>query len=604
MIVTSFIDSSCFPLLSASIISTLQGPHSSNINDLVIHVSFIFGIQFDLSFWGVCIFYVVSIIIRSVGIFINFYLSNLMVMHVVVDLRRDSFRKVQELSFSYYDKTPSGWLIARMGSDCSDIADMISNGFISLLWIFFDLFFILVSMFSYNVALSFLVLAITPILIIVIPIFERIVLKLHRIARNSYSNFVRWLAECINGAKTIKILAIEREIHREADEITEDIRKKRRRAMTFNGFFIPIVSIASAITSGLIIIVGEYVLHLRSDVTGSIAIFTFFISCCSSIYTPITQFTDLFSEFMSTQASVEKVLSLINTKPQIVDREDVVAKYGGLFDNKVENFEPMHGKIEFKDISFHYADNPDVISHFNLKINPGESVAIVGETGSGKTTVVNLLCRFYEPSSGELLIDDIDYRNRSVGWIRSNIGYVQQNPFVFNATYFDNLRYGNMNATEEEIIDVCKIVGIDDFIRSQPQGYNSKLDDGGNQLSTGQKQLISFARALLRKPQIIILDEATSSIDTETEYNIQKMIGSFLKDRTSIIIAHRLSTVVEADRIIVLDKGKIVEEGNHTQLIEKKGWYHHLYMNQFKELNIDEQIQTYEEQIEKKKIRL
>ena len=527
-----------------------------------------------------------------------------MVMHIVVDLRRDSFRKVQELSFSYYDKTPSGWLIARMGSDCSDIADMISNGFISLLWIFFDLFFILVSMFSYNVALSFLVLAITPILIIVIPIFERIVLKLHRIARNSYSNFVRWLAECINGAKTIKILAIEREIHREADEITEDIRKKRRRAMTFNGFFIPIVSIASAITSGLIIIVGEYVLHLRSDVTGSIAIFTFFISCCSSIYTPITQFTDLFSEFMSTQASVEKVLSLINTKPQIVDREDVVAKYGGLFDNKVENFEPMYGKIEFKDISFHYADNPDVISHFNLKINPGESVAIVGETGSGKTTVVNLLCRFYEPSSGELLIDDIDYRNRSVGWIRSNIGYVQQNPFVFNATYFDNLRYGNMNATEEEIVDVCKIVGIDDFIRSQPQGYNSKLEDGGNQLSTGQKQLISFARALLRKPQIIILDEATSSIDTETEYNIQKMIGSFLKDRTSIIIAHRLSTVVEADRIIVLDKGKIVEEGNHTQLIEKKGWYHHLYMNQFKELNIDEQIQTYEEQIEKKKIKL
>ncbi len=604
MVFTSFIDSSCFPLLSASIVSSIQQPHASNIIDLVINVTFIFGIKFNLDYIGLILFYVISILIRSLAIFINFYLSNLLVMHIVVDLRRDSFKKVQELSFSYYDKTPHGWLIARMGSDCSDIADMISNGFINLFWIFFDLIFILISMFSYNVALSFLVLAITPILIIIIPLFERIVLKLHRIARNSYSNFVRWLAECINGAKTIKILAIEGEIEKEADEITEDIRKKRRRAMTFNGFFVPIVSIASAITSGLIVLVGEYVLHLRSDVVGNIAIFTFFISCCSSIYTPITQFTDLFSEFMATQASVEKVLSLVNTKPAIVDTKEVIEKYGDIFNNKKENFEKMDGNICFKDVFFHYENGKDIITNFNLNIKKGETVAIVGETGSGKTTIVNLLCRFYEPTAGEILIDGEEYRNRSVGWIRSNIGYVQQNPFVFNTSYYNNLRYGNLNASDDAVKDVCKMIGIDDFINSQPQGYNTILNDSGNQLSTGQKQLLSFARALLRDPQIIILDEATSSIDTDTEYKIQKMIGTFLKGRTSIIIAHRLSTIVEADRIIVLDKGKIVEEGSHKQLIEKKGWYHHLYMNQFKELNIDEQIKTYEEQIEKKKIKL
>lgn len=603
MLITSFYDASFTPLMNAALIKAVSTSTSSDIGDLLINAELIFGISFQVNFLQYSLLFIGGILIRSVAIFFTFYVTNLLDMHVMTALRRDSFKRVQELSFSYYDKTPSGWLIARMQNDCSDIGEMISWGASRILWTFADVMFTIISMFSYSVELSLVILATTPILIIVVPLLQRQILKLHRIARSAYSNFVRWLAECINGAKTIKTLAIEESTYQEAVEVTEGIREKRHRASLPHAVLIPIISITSAITSGLIVIFGTYVFHLQIDVT-SIALFTTFIAFVSSIYTPIQDFSETFSEFMATQASVEKVLQLINAKPEIVDSDEVIEKYGGLFDNKKGNFEKVEGKIEFRNISFSYNNSLEVIHDLKLSIKKGEKVAIVGETGSGKTTTVNLLCRFYEPKEGEVLIDDVDYRTRSVGWLRSNIGYVQQNPFVFNGTIKDNIRYGKLDASDEEIFAAAKAVGIEEFILGQPNGYETILEESGNQLSMGQKQLLSFARAIIRNPAIMILDEATSSIDTETEASIQKAIDKILVGRTSLIIAHRLSTIVDADRIIVMSQGKIVEEGSHTELIQKDGVYHNLYMSQFKELNIDNQIEQYTSQIEKKNINL
>jgi ATP-binding cassette subfamily B protein len=302
---------------------------------------------------------------------------------------------------------------------------------------------------------------------------------------------------------------------------------------------------------------------------------------------------------MATQSSVEKILSLIETQPAIIDRSEVIEKYGTLFNLKQENFEPIQGEVSFDHVSFSYNPGVEIIHDMNLTIKQGTSVAIVGETGSGKSTTVNLLCRFYEPSKGSLKIDGVDYRERSVAWLRSNIGYVQQTPFVFSGSIKKNIAYGKLKATDDEVIEAAKAVGVHAFIMSLPKGYETILKDGGSELSVGQKQLLSFARAIIRNPRIMILDEATSSIDTETEASIQQAIRKILKGRTSIIIAHRLSTIVDSDRILVMKDGVIIEDGNHASLIHKKGHYHRLYMNQFAELKVEEQITTYENQMEK-----
>jgi ATP-binding cassette subfamily B protein len=264
----------------------------------------------------------------------------------------------------------------------------------------------------------------------------------------------------------------------------------------------------------------------------------------------------------------------------------------------------LQGDLVFDHVHFSYIKGTEVIHDLNLHIRQGTSLAIVGETGSGKSTTANLLCRFYEPSEGRILVDGIDYKERSVGWLRSNIGYVQQTPFVFRASYYDNVRYGRPEATLEEVIEACKVVGVHDFIMTQKDGYMSELDDGGSQLSGGQKQLISFARAIIRSPRLLILDEATSSIDTESEGVIQSAMNKILKGRTSIIIAHRLSTIVNCDRILVMSNGKVIEDGSHCELMALKGHYHHLYMNQFRELNLESQISTYEQQIEQMDVKL
>jgi ATP-binding cassette subfamily B protein len=287
------------------------------------------------------------------------------------------------------------------------------------------------------------------------------------------------------------------------------------------------------------------------------------------------------SDLQNAQASAERIVGLIETKPELYDKQDVIEKYGDLFQDMKENWEPLKGDVEFKDVTFYYKDNETILSHFNLKVKSGQSVALVGHTGSGKTTLVNLLSRFYEPKEGQILIDGIDYRERSIHWLHSRLGYVLQTPHLFSTTVMENIRYGRLNATDEEVMYAAKMVGVDDFVKHLDKGYQTSVGEGGNLLSVGQKQLISFARAILADPRILILDEATSSIDSESEMIIQEATEKLLSDRTSIIVAHRLSTIVNSDLIVMLDMGQIIEMGSHEELLNKRGAYFELYKNQF-----------------------
>lgn len=606
MIIITFHDGSFVPLLNRSIIRSLttienQGLLATNIiEDLSMDVTLLFGIQFTVNYLEYIALIVIGILVRAVAIYALFFTTNYLEMSVYIDIRQDAFAQVQKLSFAYFDKTSSGWLIARLQSDTSKISDMISWGITRFVWITFELVFILITMFVISWQMALVLLATVPIMLVVAPYFQIRILNLSRVARNAFSKYVAWLAEVIAGAKTIKTLSIEKNVQKEANEIVTDIRDKSWKAAKTQAYFYPSVTLISTITTAIVIFVGS-ALMLNNTILYDVSIFVLFIGFVSALYTPIQEFVDLFTELMSTQSSVEKILSLIETKPIINDTPEVEKKYGTLLAPRVEAYEPMLGAIEFHHISFSYNPGTEIIHDMNLVIPKGQTVAIVGETGSGKSTTVNLLCRFYEPSQGELRIDGIDYRQKSVGWLRHHIGYVQQTPFIFSGTVRKNIAYGKLNATNEEIIKASQAVGAHSFISSLPNGYDTVLRDGGSDLSVGQKQLIAFARAIVRQPTIMILDEATSSIDTETEALIQKAINQTLKGRTSIVIAHRLSTIVDADRILVMSDGRIIEDGNHASLMAKKGTYQRLYMNQFAELKVEQQIETFETQIAKLK---
>ena len=600
MTLTSFHDASLIPMLNRAAIDSLRDVSNTSLDTIELNVRLIFGIQFTLDFWGYAGVLLGAMILRSIFIYFTFFATNYLEMSIYIAIRQDAFRRVQTLSFSYFDKTSSGWLIARLQSDTSKISDIISWGIIRLLWITFDLTFTLITMFAISWQMSLLLLATTPLMIVIAPYFQIKILQLSRISRNAFSGYVAWLAEVIAGAKTVKTLAIEENVQQEASEIVSDIQVKAFRTAKMQALFYPTVAVISAFSTAVMIYFGYLLLQGNvNTVIIEVSTFVLFIGFVRAVYQPIQEYTELFTDLMATQSSVEKILSLIETQPAIIDRSDVIEKYGTLFNLKQENFETIQGEVSFDHVSFSYNPGVEIIHDMNLTIKQGTSVAIVGETGSGKSTTVNLLCRFYEPSQGSLKIDGVDYRDRSVAWLRSNIGYVQQTPFVFSGSIKKNIAYGKLKATDDEVIEAAKAVGVHAFIMSLPKGYETILKDGGSELSVGQKQLLSFARAIIRNPRIMILDEATSSIDTETEASIQQAIRKILKGRTSIIIAHRLSTIVDSDRILVMKDGVIIEDGNHASLIHKKGHYHRLYMNQFAELKVEEQITTYENQMEK-----
>ncbi|MCK9536514.1 MAG: ABC transporter ATP-binding protein/permease [Bacilli bacterium] len=501
-------------------------------------------------------------------------------VEVGYELRGEAFRKLQELPFAYYDKTPAGWIMARLTSDSRRLSTILSWGLVDILWGTLYMIAILVVLFITNWKMALIITALLPILFIISIFFRKKILYAYREARKTNSKITAAYNEGIMGIKTTKTLVLEKTKHEEFDVLCVKMRQDSMRAIIFSALFFPIILVISYIATALTMRIGAGFI-LNPDIVFLVATLYLFITFTTHFFDPIMQVARILAELQQAQASAERLIALIETEPEIFDTPEVIEEYGSLFSPKKENWEVIKGNIEFKNVTFKYKKGETVLEDFNLKIPAGTSVALVGATGSGKSTIVNLICRFYEPQSGEILIDGKDYRERSIAWLHSNLGYVLQTPHLFNGTVMDNIRYGRLEATDEEVIAAAKAVNVDEFVRELPESYNTNVGEGGAKISVGQRQLVSFARALLADPKILILDEATSSIDTKTEVVIHDVFNTIMKGRTTFIVAHRLSTVINADIILVIQDGKIIERGTHQELLNLKGEYYSLYKNQF-----------------------
>ena len=502
-------------------------------------------------------------------------------MNVGRDLRRDLFHHLQTLSFSFYNVTPVGYLISRVMSDTNRIAGMIAWNLTDILWSLFYVGGSFAAMFVLNWKLALVVALIVPVIAVLTGYFQNRILHWNRKIRKMNSKITGAFNEGITGAKTSKTLVIEDQNTENFRTITGDMHHSGIRAARLNAVYIPLVLFFSTMAVAIVLLRGGY---LVVEQVLEIATLSAFINYAVGIFEPIQMTAANIAEFISLQASIERVTDLMDQKPQVNDSPEVIARYGDAFSPKKENWEPLKGDIEFRDVTFRYPDGGEnVLEHFSLHIPAGTTVAIVGETGAGKSTLVNLACRFFEPTDGQILIDGRDYRERSQLWLHSNIGYVLQNPHLFSGSIRENIRYGRLDATDAEVEAAAKAVSADTVAAKLEKGWDSDVGEGGDKLSTGEKQLISFARAVLADPRIFVLDEATSSIDTQTEQLIQEAIDHLLQDRTSFLIAHRLSTIRKADLILVVRDGKIVEQGKHLELLQKKGYYHDLYSKQFAE---------------------
>ncbi len=524
------------------------------------------------------------IIVQGAGVLAFILGSGRLEMKIAYAIRQDSFRKLQELSFSYYDKTAVGYIMARMVSDIGRLSELIAWSIIDLLWSASYIVGIIAIMLSINPILALLVIIVMPPLAVICVYFEKKILKHYRDVRKQNSKITGALNEGIMGAITTKTLVREEKNTEEFRAETGRMRKSSIRAAVLSAMFTPIVMSLGAVGTGLALYAGGMSAAGKFAAIGTISVGTLalFISYSTGIFDPIQQLAGIFAEMQSAQASAERVITLIDTECEIKDRADVIEKYGDSFDPKRENWEDIKGSVEFDDVSFAYKEGEKVLSHFDLKVEAGQTIALVGETGAGKSTIVNLVCRFYEPTEGRILIDGVDYRERSQLWLQDRLGYVLQQPHLFSTTIRENIRYGRPDASDEEVTAAAKLVHAHEFIEQLEDGYDTEVGEGGGRLSTGQKQLISFARVILADPRIFVLDEATSSIDTETEQLIQNAITKVLENRTSFIVAHRLSTIRSADRILVIRDGMITESGTHRELLKLHGYYYDLYTTQFR----------------------
>ena len=502
-------------------------------------------------------------------------------MNVNKDLKRAVFTHLQTLSFSYYNVTPVGYLLSRVMSDTNRISGMIAWGMIDILWALAYVVGVLGAMFALDAKLALVVSTVVPFIALLTWYFQSRMLSYNRKIRQINSHITGAFNEGIVGAKTSKTLVIEDQNFDGFSRITDEMYGFTIKNARLSGVYISTIVFFSAVVTALVLVKGGYLVMEDAMALGTLSAFTTY---AVGIFEPIQQLARNFADVISLQANIERVTDLLDREPDIVDSPEVVEKYGDFMEPKQENWEEIRGDIEFRDVSFRYPDGQEnVLEHFNLKIPAGTNVAIVGETGAGKSTLVNLACRFFEPTEGQILIDGRDYRERSQLWLHSNIGYVLQSPHLFSGSVMENIRYGRLEATDEEVISAAKSVSADLVVDKLEQGYDSDVGESGDRLSTGEKQLISFARAVLADPRIFVLDEATSSIDTQTEQLIQNAIAHLLQGRTSFVIAHRLSTIRQADLILVVKDGKIIEQGTHAQLMGQRGYYFTLYSKQFEE---------------------
>lgn len=514
----------------------------------------------------------------GIGVWGFIYQGGKIEARVNYTLRKEAFKTLQRLPFSYYDKTPQGWIMARMTSDARRLSNIISWGLVDLVWSVLLMIFTLTILYIYYWQLAIIVTFALPVMFSVTLLFRKRVLKRHRQARHYNSELTAKYSEGFHGAKTSKSLVIESDNLKDFDHTANLMFRSSVKANGLSAMFSSILLMVCYFFVAIIMYSGTHF-----TINGMIAIGTLylFIRSTVSFFDPVLNLSNFVSQLQQAQASAERILDLISTPSEIKDTDEVVSVYGDWFNKKKENWESLHGDIEFKDVTFYYNDNEVILDKFNLKIKEGMSVALVGHTGSGKTTIVNLISRFYEPKDGVILLDGVDYKNRSISWLHEKLGYVLQSPHLFSTTIKENIRYGRLDASDQEVIEAAKAIGLHEFVVKLEKGYDTHVGEGGNLLSMGQKQLISFARAILANPRILILDEATSSIDSEAESLIQAATKSLLKNRTSLIVAHRLSTIVESNLIVMLELGHITEMGTHQELLAKRGAYFELYKNQF-----------------------
>ena len=524
------------------------------------------------------ILYVLTVLVAAGSNYIACALAIAIEVRVNRKLRQTGFDHLQTLSFSYFNQNSVGYIHARLMSDTARIGELVSWVTVDCVWRLSYLIGAIVVMLALDVKLALLVLSILPLLVILFTIFQKKLIKVNREVREVNSRITGNFNEGITGAKTIKSLAIEDKMEERFTQETQNMRAKTVQESRLRGLFAGTMNLASSVALAIVLWKGGYI------ATEEIGTFSVFMSYAQGMMEPLRWLVDIVSSLITTQVNIERFTNLLAVRSDVEDTPEVIEKYGDSFNPKKENWEPLQGDIEFQNVTFHYPDGEEnVLENFSLKVPFGTHLAIVGETGAGKSTLVNLVCRFYEPTEGTVLIDGRDARERSQLWLHSSIGYVLQTPHLFSGTVRENLLMGKPDATEEQIWAAIRAVSADEVIAHLEHGLDTDVGEGGDLLSTGEKQLISFARAVLADPKILILDEATASVDTMTEAKIQAAMESVTAGRTSLMIAHRLSTVRNADVILVVRDGKIVEQGTHTELLKKQGYYYELYTRQYED---------------------
>ncbi len=509
-------------------------------------------------------------IVQAITVFGFIYLAGVLGERVQYDLRRKLFNHLQDLSFSYFDKTPLGWIMSRVTSDSRRIAELVTWGLVDITWAILNIVTSLIFMATINLRLALIVLVIVPIMIAIAVYFKTRILSEYRRVRKLNSELTGAYSENISGVRVVKALVREKRNLDEFSEKSSNLYRAAYRAAWLSALFLPLVQLVGSLGVAAVVWYGG----LQAQIDGAITIggIQAFLSYITFMLWPIQDMARVYAEMQQSVASAERVFSLIDAEPDVVDCEDAIKP------------ETLRGEVVYDDVGFYYEPDEPVLEHFSLRVQEGERIALVGPTGGGKSTIVNLLARFYEPTSGKIRIGGRDYTEMTQRGIQSRIGMVLQTPHLFSGTIRDNIRYGRLDATDEEVVEAAKVAKAHEFIVDLEHGYDEEVGEGGGLLSVGQKQLISLARAVLADPDILIMDEATSSVDTLTEALIQQGMDAVMRGRTSVVIAHRLSTIKSADRILVIEDGTIVEMGSHRELIRAGGQYYDLYTRQFRQV--------------------